>query len=372
MKRIFFVIPSLSAGGTERQLTHLIKGLEKKYTISVVCTRTDGALAGDVKRRARVEVLGLRGGWDPRLKSRLAKLFRKYKPDIVHSFMFGFDYVVNQAARQSRVPVVISSRRQLADWKKPRHIRLQKKANPLVDAIVANSHAVAAYASDQEEWPIDSYHVIHNGIDASTMQSEMDPDIIRTRYKIPPGKHVIGMVANMSPVKDYLLFVEMATELLRRRDDIHFLMIGYGPEALTISEKIRRMNLHDSFTAVRTVSELPDMFRVFSISVLTSKVEGLPNVVMEAMAAKVPVVAAAVGGIPELIENERTGLLVRNRTLDTFADAVERCLNEPEHVQEWVDEAYRKIVREFSLSEMVERYDDLYHSLLEKAQKDVS
>ena len=261
MKRIIFVIPSLAAGGTERQLTHLIKGLEKKYNVCVVCTRKGGALAGDVRRHARVEVLGLRGGWDPRLKSRLAKVFRRYKPDIVHSFMFGFDFVVNNAALESQVSTIISSRRQLAAWKKPRHIRLQKKANPMVDAIVANSHAVAAFSSAQEEWPIDSYQVIHNGIDSTTMQSVVDPKVVRTRYRVPEGKRIIGMVANMSPVKDYPMFIETAVEILRKRDDVHFVMVGHGPDARSIVKKIRKIKFLDSFTGVKTVSELPDLFR---------------------------------------------------------------------------------------------------------------
>jgi glycosyltransferase involved in cell wall biosynthesis len=370
MKRIIFVIPSLGAGGTERQLTHLIKGLEKKYNITVLCTRNGGAFAGDVRRHGRVDVLGLRGGWDPRLRSRLEKLFRKYKPDIVHSFMFGFDYVVNVAARRSRVPIVISSRRQLADWKKPRHIRLQKKANPLVDAIVANSCAVAAYSSAQEEWPIDGYHVIYNGIDATTMQSVVDPEILRKRFRIPEGKKVIGMVANMSPVKDYPLFLEAAVEILAKRTDVHFLMVGHGPGVHSIEKKIKKMNAQNSITHIKTVSEMPDLFRVFSVSVLTSKVEGLPNVVMEAMAAKVPIVASSVGGIPELIENERSGLLVHTRTPKSFADAIERCLNEPDQTQQRVDDAYKRIVQEFSLPNMVESYDDLYCTLSKKAQQE--
>jgi len=370
MRKIIFVIPSLAAGGTERQLVHLIKGLEKNFNITIVCTRTGGAWAGNVRRHARVEVLGLRGGWDPRMTKRLTRMFRKFKPDIVHSFMFGFDYVVNVAARQSRVPIVVSSRRQLADWKKPRHIRLQKKANPLVDAIVANSHAVAAFASAQEESSIDSYRVIHNGIDSTAMLSNVAPAVVRKRFRIPKSKFVVGMVANMSPVKDYPLFVETAAEILRRREDVHFLMVGHGPEAGSILRKIKKMHLLDSFTGIKTVSELPDLLRLFSVCALTSKVEGLPNVVMEAMAAKVPVVASSVGGIPELVENEKTGLLVPLRTPERFADAIERCLDEVGDTQSRVQRAYTNITLEFSLPKMVDGYEKLYDELIEKALRD--
>ena len=117
---VCFVIPSLGVGGTERQLLYLLKGLQDGYEIMVVCTRSGGVWAEDALQMGRVEVLGLRGGWDPRLKPRLRKLFKMYGPSVVHSFMFGFDYGVNAAAREAGIRAVISSRRQLATWKGPR------------------------------------------------------------------------------------------------------------------------------------------------------------------------------------------------------------------------------------------------------------
>jgi glycosyltransferase involved in cell wall biosynthesis len=363
-RRICYVVPSLGTGGTERQLLALMRGLAEEYQITVVCTRTDGAWAGDARRLAKVKVLSLRSGWDPRMGRALRREFRQSKPDIVHSFMFGFDHAVNKAARAENVPVVISSRRQLADWKKTRHVKLQRKANLLVDGIVANSRAVAEYAAAQENETPDRYTVIYNGIDAEKFVSNTDRTIVRKRLGVPDGKVVVGMVANYTPVKDHVLFVKMAGELCRRRDDVHFVLVGSGPLRGEIDRQIRAKGLAGHVTQLTTIAELPDVYRIMSVKVLTSQNEGFPNVVMEAMASGTPVVASAAGGIPELIENGVTGSLMTSRDPSAFADAVEKYLNDADTARTVGGAAARRIRERFSMGKMVDGYRALYADLL--------
>ena len=362
--RVCFVVPSLGIGGTERQLLYLLKGLQDNFEIMVICTRTDGAWVGDVRRMGRVKVLGLRGGWDLRMKSRLIKMFRTYRPDVVHSFMFGFDHAVNVAARYAGVSVIISSRRQRATWKKPRHIRLQKKANKLVDAIVANSRVVAVHAAKQEGRDIDDYHVIPNGIDVEKFRSRLDAKTIKQRYHIPVEKKVVGIVANFSPVKDHELFVETARELLSRDSDLHFVMAGKGPGVESIGALLQKYSMTDFVTGLTTISELQDVYRLMDVLVLTSKSEGFPNVVMEAMASHTPVVAANVGGVPELITDGETGTLIDNRDPKRFADAIERNLTDTEFVDAVTTVAFAFVRDNLSLEAMVSGYSELYDTLI--------
>ena len=364
MKRVCFVIPSLDVGGTERQLLYLIKGIAEHFEVLVICTRAEGAWAGDVRRIGRVKVLGLRSGWDPRLKSRLRKLFQRYKPDIVHSYMFGFDYPVNVAARAENVPVVISSRRQIATWKRTRHVRHQRKGNALVDAIVANSHEVAEFASKQEGESIERYTVIFNGIDIERFNSSTNLSEIRKRYRVPIGPKIIGIVANFSPVKDHTLFIQMAQRLLERRSDLHFVMVGTGPLVDETTASIELSGLKEFFTRISTISELPDVYRMLAVCVLTSKAEGFPNVIMESLASGTPVVAANVGGIPELIEHGVTGMLVNTREPDDFADSVEEYLNHPERAERAAQRGRVFVSETLSLQGMIDAHLDLYNDLL--------
>ncbi len=365
MTRLTYVIPTLSVGGTEWQLIHLLQGLIKDHDVAVICTRHGGALSADAKRLgAYVREIGLRSGWDFRQKARIAHILRGFKPDIVHSFMFGFDLYANQAARDVGVPVVISSRRQLATWRKARHIWMQKKANSLVDCIVCNSRAVADFAIEQEGADPSLFRVIPNGIRADQFVSDTDVQYLKRRYDIPEEARVIGIVANFSPVKDYPLFVDMAGDLLKRRSDLHFLMVGAGPAANSIEHRIAAQGLESHFTRVTTISERADLYALMDVSVLCSKVEGFPNALMEAMSAGTPVVAANVGGVPELITSGQNGWLVDLRNPADFADAVQWVLDHPEEARAMAANGFQHIRATLPMEKMVMRYRSLYSELL--------
>lgn len=370
LTRVCYVIPSLQVGGTERQLIALMKGLIHDHELTVICTRQAGALVGDARRMGvYVRELEGGGGWDFTMQRRIRHIFRAHRPDVVHAFMFGFDLATNRAARETGVPVVISSRRQLAIWKKKRHIRVQKKANQLVDCIVANSQAVAQFAQHQEAADPNLFRVIPNGIDAVAFQSSADLHQVRLRFKIPFHTHVVGMVANFSPVKDHALFLNIAEELIRRRADIHFLLVGGGPLRENIEEEVRKRGWSDQFTRVAAIEEVPDLYKVMSVSVLCSEVEGFPNAVIESMAAKRPVVAAAVGGIPEVVENDITGKLVDTRNPVHFADAIERVLGHPDESTAMAERAYQHVSNALSLERMISAYRNLYRELLVRSMR---
>jgi len=369
LTRVCYVIPSLSMGGTEGQLIRLIEGLVRDHEVTVVCTHHDGALAGEARRcAAYVRVLGCRGGWDPTLGLRLRKVFRSHKPDVLHTFLFGFDLLANRAARHAGVPVVVSSRRQLATWRKRRHVEFQRLGNRLVDAIVANSRAVVDFAIEHEGVDRALFRVIPNGIDADDFVSGKDLRQIRLRYRIPFNRRVVGIVANFSPVKDHHLFVDTARELLRRRADLHFLMVGHGPLVPAIERHIVRSRMpQDCFSRISTVSELADLYGVMDCSVLCSKAEGFPNAVIESMAAGTPVVAPAVGGIVELVRHEQTGRLVSSREPEDFADAVEWVLDHDGESEAMARRAAQFVRAELTLDNMVKAYRALYAELLAKA-----
>ncbi|MBN2312015.1 MAG: glycosyltransferase, partial [Candidatus Hydrogenedentes bacterium] len=327
-----------------------------------------GAFVGEARRLGSyVHVLDGYGGWDFSLRRKLQRIFRNHRPDVMHSFLFGFDLAAARAARETKVPVVISSRRQLATWKKPRHIRLQKRANALVDCVVANSQAAAQFAIDQENAEPSLFRVIPNGIRADDFVSRTDDHHLRVRFDIPFHTHVIGILANFSPVKDHRLFLDMARELMGRRADVHFLMVGTGPCRKEIQRTIRARGWGDRFTRIASVEEVPDLLRVMSVSVLCSQVEGFPNAVMESMASGTPVVAAAVGGVPELIEDRVTGRLVHTRNPADFADAVDWMIEHHEERQAMADRAALHVRTHLSLHAMIGAYRNLYNELLAKA-----
>lgn len=368
MKRLCYVIPSLATGGTEQQLRLLTEGLSSDHEVTVISLSPGGALAGSIQQAgAMVRVVasgGFLGGWDPRLEARLRRVFRRHRPDILHTFLFGFDLPANRAAKATGVPVILSSRRQLATWKKPRHVRIQRKANQFVDCIVANSHAAAEFAADQEGVALERFRVIPNGIAPSAYRCEDTVKEVRLRYCLPVDAPVIGLVANLSPVKDHGLFLATARELLHRREDIHFLLVGDGPRRREVERAIRSAGIEQRFTRVVGAGDMPALYRAMSVQVLCSKAEGCPNALLEGMAAGVPVVATAVGGVNEIVEDGVTGRLVPSRDPKDMADAIESALDDSASTRDMVSRAAEFVGEHYSLAAMTSAYRKLYADLL--------
>jgi glycosyltransferase involved in cell wall biosynthesis len=368
LTRIAWVIPTMRVGGTEKQLLLLMRGLAQEFELTLICTRSEGALIGDARRvGAYVRVLDGHGGWDFRQGWRLRRIFRAHTPDVLHSYLFGFDLHANRAARRVGVPVVISSRREMATWQRRRHIAMQRRANALVDRVVANSRAVAERAIRAEGLDPARVVVIPNGVDADALQSRTAGAAVRARFKLPQDQKIVTLVANLSPVKDHRLFLDMANLILKRRNDVHFLMVGTGDLVPDVMGLVARRGQLGNFTRIATVNELPDLYAISELCMLTSQVEGFPNAIVEAMAAGKPVVAPAVGGIPELVREGATGRLIASRRPEDFAAAVEHLLDHPEEGAAMGAAGAAWVREHLTVPRLVEAHRSLYLDLLARA-----
>lgn len=363
--RVAYVIPTLGAGGTETQLLHLVQALSGSCDVGVICTRREGVLIGEVRRHAaHVHVLDALSGWDFRVDRRLRDVFASRKPDVVHTFLSGFDLFANRAARAVGVPVVVSSRRELATWQKGRHRMMQRRANVYVDKIVANSKAVAAYAIAHEPVNASLFQVIYNGVDCGRFRDDFPREKARAQLRLPENGFIVGMAANFSPVKDHALFLQVASRIRKVLPDSHFVLVGKGPLLDKVKGELASSGMRPAFSIIHAGADMLLLYRAMDVSVLCSKDEGFPNVILESMACGTPVVAAAVGGIPEQIRDGDNGCLVEGRDPDRFAQAIVDLLHDKERRATFSRHARRDVEERFSLESMVQSHRSLYESLL--------
>ncbi len=362
--RVLHVINTAEVGGGGEHVVRLARALDRYGFRSSVVVGRDGPATGRL-RDAGVSVTIL-GTFRVSAPIRLAALFRAVRPDLVHLHGSRAGFAGALAARLSRVgPIVYTAhafafkRRLLgvlrwaavrADRFTCRHAR-QVICLTLKDADAASQHGIA----------VNNVVVIPNGIDTAQFAVPTDR---RDEFGFAPSTPIVGMIARLVPDKDPQTFVRMARHVADVAPEARFLMVGDGPLRPHVERLVGELNLARWVTLTGFRGDVPAVLATVDIIVLPSLWEGLPLVVLEAMAAAKPVVASALPSLAEVIVDGETGLLVPVGKASGFAEAVVRLIRDPDLRREMGWRGRDRVERDFSLDRMVKATVSVYRTVL--------
>lgn len=349
-----------TAGGTQRQAIELVKRIDRRrFRVHPVCFHTDGQwtdrVTGLGERVASFPIHGFRRPDTARQLFSFARWCRANKIAIMHSWDIYSNIFGLPGAALASVPVRIGSRRGLGGPAGPR--RLQRVAYRAAHRMVANSHAAARQLA-ADGVPGDRITVIANGIDPSIFGSH--------QYSARPRR--IAMVACLREGKRIDVLIAAAPRILARHPDAEFVIVGDGPSREQLVAMARATSVSDHFQFLGHRDDVPAVLAQADLLVLPSESEAFPNAIVEGMAAGLPVVATAVGGIPELVEDGVTGRLVPAGDPDALAGALLEVLDRPERAAEFGRAGRRRIEDTYSFDRMVEQFETLYESELERSR----
>lgn len=352
---------SFETGGSERQFCVLTQNLpSERVRLSLGCIQRIGPFAEAFGEVPEFWLGGSLFGWTSvRARLRLSRYLRQRQIQIAHAFDFYTNLTLVPAACLARVPVVIGSQRQLGDLLTPRQFRAQAAAFRWCDAVVCNSQA-AANRLATEGLSRDKLFIIGNALPPEAFAGASQP------LSREPARLRVGMVARMNaPYKNHAGFLRIAARINRQMQDVEFLLAGDGPLRKELEKQAQDLGLGNRVIFLGDRRDVPSILASMDVAVLTSDSESLSNVILEAMAAGLPVVAYRVGGNAELVNEER-GVLVPAGDEEGFAAAVGRLLaSHAMRVQ--LGRNSREFAQEnFSLERILERYQACYQTLLEK------
>ncbi|MBI4512071.1 MAG: glycosyltransferase [Deltaproteobacteria bacterium] len=355
------VLSSFGMGGQERVALDLAVG-QKQAGLRVIAVslapRPDGPLAGDFAAAGvPTRTVAKRQGFDMTLPFRLAWHLRKERVGLVHThnpqpLIYGAP-----AARLAGAAVVHTKHG--ANPSGQRRMVLRRVAATMVDAYVAVSELTAEVARKGREVDVARLHVIPNGIDLS----RFGPDAaarraVREELGIPEGAWIVGTVGRLSPEKNQALLLKAAAPVLG--DGFRVVVVGSGAEENALralgASFPRGELIH--FTGARR--DVPRLLAAFDVFALTSRTEGLPLVIPEAMASGIPVVATAVGGIPNVVDEGVTGFLVPSGDEDALRRRLVELAGDAALAQGIGGEARRVALERYSAERMVREYLGLY------------
>jgi len=368
---LFLMINTFETGGSERQFTLLAQNIgAPAFQLHLGCVSHRGPLAAHFGDIPQFPLGGSLFGWKSlRTRLSLSRHLRHHRVQVAHAFDFYANLTLVPAARFARVPVIMGSHRQLGDLMTPAQFRAQAAAFRWCDAVVCNSQAAAARLIATGLAP-DKIAVIGNALPAEAFTAA--PAALPKR----PGVLRVGMVARMNHrYKNHSGFLRIAAQVHRnivdrnianqRMPNAEFVLVGDGPLRRELENEASSLGLGASAIFLGDRQDMPAILASLDVAVLTSDSESLSNVILEAMAAGLPVVAYSVGGNSELVNDQR-GALVAAGNENDFANAIQRLLSDAHLREDQGNNARRFAEENFSLDRVRRRYEDLYSTLLER------
>lgn len=369
--RIMQIIDSLKYGGAEILLRDIAASLKELDQEVMVCYCTEGPLSQDLSAMGiPVKKLSRMGRIDPGLLLRMYIEIRKFKPDIVHTHLFKSDIHGRFAARLAGVPVVISTLHNNDRWAVRFPLGwLYGLTARFADRIVAVSKNVGQYHLRHTSLSAEKLVIIENGVDQAKFTLQEAAGLkVRREFQIKDGEHLIGIIGRLQPQKDHVNFLKAAARLKSMMPDVRFLIVGDGELRDDILRLISELRLEDNVIVAGPRSDIPAVLKALNLLVISSQWEGLPVVLLESWAARIPVVATAVGGIPLAADGGEAYLVPANDPI-ALATACFDILNDKERRDRMIDAGYEKVARHYSLKAMILRLLDLYRDQMEKSGK---
>ncbi len=370
MTRILYVIDDLGLGGAQRQLTALVRGLSKDryqpFVVSLSESKRDYASSME-EARVPLRMLPQSGKWDLRCLGSLVRMMKEIRPQLVHTWLFTADLYGRLAAWCTQVPVVVSAVRSVEPWKPWHHVLTDRLLKSTTDAFTVNAQAIARVLEAREGIPPEKIHTIYNGIDLETFSSCRDGELRRS-LSLPEDTPLVGIIGRLSPEKGHEIFLKAAAQVSRPLPQVHFLVVGSGALEEKLRRQARLLQIAPKVHFLKGRPEIGPIFAALNLVVVSSLYEGCSNVVLEAMACGLPVVATRVGGNPEVIDDGETGLLVPSGDSARLSRAVEELLRDPVRAQALGERARLQVQQRFGLPAMVRKMERLYDRLLAGGQ----
>jgi L-malate glycosyltransferase len=363
---VLLMARQLDLGGSERQMTEIAKALDRsRFEPHVGCFRPEG-LRGRELQAAGIPIAHLpvysfvspgaiSGAWQ------LARYIRRHKIQLVLTYDYPLTVFAVPVAHFFTSAMVLSSARSHRDLIPSNYLKLIRKTDRLVDAIVVNCEFLRRHLEKDENVPASRIQLCYNGIDLEQFQAGTSP----RPDALPPGAFVIGVVCALRPEKGLSTLLKAFAGIRNARPGLKLAIVGSGPMSEPLQAEARALDIWDSCVFAPGTKHVADWLRAIDIFVLPSLSEAFSNSLMEAMACGCCAVASNVGGNPELVRNGETGLLFEARDAAGLTAAL-RTLIENEPLRERLRTAGERMLHaRFSIRTSAERMGEIFASLIE-------
>lgn len=365
--KVLQIFEDLEIGGLERIIVTLVEELDQeRYDPEVWCIAKGGDIAEELIRKGKVvRILGIKSYYNPINILRFAYELKKASPRIIHSHGYFSNTISRIAAILAGVPIkFVHLHNVYSSAYSRRNLAIERFLSLFTDKIICCSDAVRRFAIDYEKINPHKLLTIYNAINLERFTYPANFQEMRERLGLLAGEKLIGTIGSLRAVKGHRYFLEAARLLTGKFPHLKFAIVGGGSLETELKMLARNLGLEEKVIFTGSQRDVSGLLKAMDIFVLASLREGMPLSVIEAQACGLPIVATKIGGVPEVVKDGVSGILVAPKSPEAISKAVISLLKDSQKAKE-MGRAGQRICRErFSSKIMIAKIERLYNDFI--------
>ena len=363
--RVLYLSHAFMVGGAEEMVLNLVRHLPARFDPVVACIHQAGPIGEEIRRTGvSFDVLGLDPGFRRPLDLvAIRNYLARVRPTIVHTFLLTASLYGRLAAMLARVPIVIGTEVNVYANKRRRHVLAERVLLRGTDTVIVSAESVREFYIEQIHADPSKIDVIYNAVDWQQLVASIDREAMRAMLSLPLSAPVIGIIARLTEQKAHHILLDAIAETPALAA-AHLIVVGDGELRHDLEAQARNLGLADRVHFLGARRDLGNLLTAMDIFVMPSFWEGLPLSMVLAMGAGLPVVATRVAGIPEVVQDNRTGLLVSPGERRALGDALARLVTSPALRADLGHSAREYVLPRFGTQGYVDAVSAVYDRLL--------
>lgn len=363
--KIMHILPSLEIGGMETALITLINAMDTEHFENQIFCFDFKNYENSIQHRLHDENIPIyifeKGhGVDYWLPVKISRILRQQKIDIVHTRNFAALLYGSVAAKLAGVQGIIADIRGRIPVDEGQKC---KRLSFMVSRFVGVSEDINKMLTIDFKIKASKVQTIYNGVQIPDAPPNRDVASLRAKHGLAPDDFVIGTIGRIELVKDYASLIRMSAPILHRYTKAKLMIVGDGSQRVELENLAKELDVSAQTIFTGYQKEVSNYLQLINLFALTSVSEGISNVLLEAMAASIPVIATEVGGNPEIVRHDQTGFLIARSNLNQITEKVELLINNPELAKSLGQNGRRCVEEKFTIKKMVSEYQSLYQAI---------
>lgn len=371
--KVIWIIDSLRPGGAEQLMVPILRNLKDKFDIRVCSlqVRAGNPIAEQLKKEGiTVDLVAIPNLRNPGNLPSIIRYFRKYSPALIHTQLQFADVLGSIAGKLLNIPTISTQHtieshtelssagaRQSLTWFCLRHMSKR---------VIAVSNQTREYHITKGKINPLKIVTLHNGINISKFTNIPEKTISSTKrlHNIPPKAKVILTVAVLREKKGVQFMLEALPGILTVHPDTYYIIVGDGEHRQKLETITSNYQLQNNVIFAGHRTNVPEYLAASNLFVLPTLIDAFPTVLLEALAASKPIIASNVGGVPEIVENGRSGFLVSPQNVGQLKDRCNQLLSDPEKAECFAKNGFKTVTEKFSIEKQVELLEKMYLEII--------